>query len=86
VLQGVRVLAVGGMASPSPYVNVTERGYSTVTLALTPEQVAITVETLALAQGGLVLALRNPKAECPCDPVADVGPAALRGMIPVKGN
>lgn len=82
VLQGVKVLAVGALSSPSPYVNVSERGYSTVTLALTPAQVALTVETLTLARGNLVLALRNPKAVCPCEPVADVTPAAVGAAGP----
>jgi pilus assembly protein CpaB len=86
ILQAVRVVAVGAMVAPSPYVNPAERGYATVTLELTPEQVAHTVEALALARGGLVLALRNPKKTDPGAPVAEVTAATMRANANAKGR
>lgn len=61
ILQGIRVLAVGTTQSRSQYPNVIERGYSTVTVEVTPDQANILVLVLSRAKGGLTLALRNPK-------------------------
>lgn len=60
LLQAVRVLAVGRADDPRAYRRMADRGYTTVTIEVTPAEAEMLVFAMQQVQGGLTLALRNP--------------------------
>ncbi len=60
ILQNVRVLAVGHAASRGNYLELNKKGFATVTIEVSPEEVEKLAFALGQVRGGLLLALRNP--------------------------
>jgi Flp pilus assembly protein CpaB len=60
ILEGCRVLAVGTATRTSPYANLAEKGYNSVTLEVTPQQAVELAAALQRSQRGLTFVLRNP--------------------------
>lgn len=72
ILRAVKVLAVGTALQRSPYANLADRGYGTVTLELTIEDANRIALALAQTRSGIILALRNPVDVKPGDPPAEI--------------
>ncbi len=60
IIEGCRVLAVGTATRTSPYANLAEKGYNSVTLEVTPQQAIELAAALQRSQRGLTFVLRNP--------------------------
>ena len=60
IIEGCRVLAVGTATRTSPYANLAEKGYNSVTLEVTPAQAHDLAVALQRSQRGLTFVLRNP--------------------------
>lgn len=60
ILQNVLVLAVGEATTRGNYLRKDERGYTTVTVEVTPLQAEVLVFAMQHVLGGLTLVLRNP--------------------------
>lgn len=63
ILQAVEVLAVDRAVSRGGYLDLSENGFDSVTLQVSPEQAEILTFALGQVQGDLTLSLRNPEDE-----------------------
>ncbi len=60
LVQNVRVLAVGGADSPRGYQQISDGGYGTITVEVTPRQAEELVFAIPQLEGKLSAVLRNP--------------------------
>ena len=60
ILQNLHILAVGDATTRGRYLRKDERGYTTVTVEVTPMQAEVLVFAIQHVLGGLTLVLRNP--------------------------
>ncbi len=60
LVQNVRVLAVGGADSPRGYQQISDSGYGTITVEVTPRQAEELVFAMPQLEGKLSAVLRNP--------------------------